>query len=244
MKLLLLSNSRSPDGSYLVHAQEAVRALLKDMPSPRRGVFVPYAGVTVDWDAYTATAAAALEPCGLTLSSVHQADDPSRAIEQADVILVGGGNTFRLLKLCRENGLLGAIARKVRAGTPYIGWSAGSNLTCPSIKTTNDMPIDDPCGFDALGLIPFQINPHYTNALPAGHQGETRNQRLAEYLAANPQAKVLGLPEGDWLVVTGDENSPKVVLEGPKPAFWFTAGNEPQEVPPGPLELCCCCTAK
>ena len=111
------------------------------------------------------------------------------------------------------------------------GWSAGANLTCPTIRTTNDMPIVDPGGFDALDLLAFQINPHYTNAMPAGHQGETREQRLAEFVAANPDVHVLGLPEGDWLTV-GDG---AVALCGPKDAVWIRHAAPPVLVPPGPL---------
>lgn len=237
MKLLLLSNSRGPDGAYLAHATHAVRALIGAAPAPRRAVFVPYAGVTVDWDEYTKMAADALAPAGIALTGIHTVADPKAAVEQAEVIIVGGGNTFRLLKLCREQGLLEAIPRRVRAGVPYIGWSAGSNLTCPTICTTNDMPIEDPRGFDALGLIPFQINPHYTNVLPDGHKGETRNQRIAEYLVANPQSKVLGLPEGDWLTVSDEEGALKITLEGIKPAQWFVAGKEPQELQQGEISF-------
>jgi len=104
---------------------------------------------------------------------------------------------------------------------PYVGWSAGANLACPTICTTNDMPIVDPGGFDALGLIDLQLNPHYTNALPAGHQGETRDQRLAEFMVLQPEVRVLGLPEGDWLRVSGAQAQ----VGGPFPARLFQGGN-------------------
>lgn len=121
----------------------------------------------------------------------------------AEVIIIGGGNTFHLLKHCRDRGLLRAIHRRVQEGAAYIGWSAGANLACPTLYTTKDMPIVDPGGFNELGLINFQINPHYTNQLPAGHQCETPQQRLDELLRARPEMTVLGLPEGDWLTVVG-----------------------------------------
>jgi len=123
-----------------------------------------------------------------------------------------------------------AADRRARPGRrTLVGWSAGANLACPTICTTNDMPIVDPQGFAALGLVGFQINPHYTNALPPGHQGETRNERIAEYLTANAHATVLGLPEGDWVRVSGTA----VTLHGPHPALVFRAGREPEDLAPG-----------
>jgi dipeptidase E len=224
MDLLLLSNSRSPDGGYLVHAAEAIAEVAGGR---RRAVFIPYAGVTVGWDDYAERVQGVFSPLGIALESAHRADDPRALVEQAEIVVVGGGNTFALLKHCRDLGLLPAMARRVQAGAPFIGWSAGANLACPTICTTNDMPIVDPAGFDALGLVAFQINPHYTNALPAGHQGETRDQRIAEYLAANPDQVVLGLPEGDWLRVGASSTH----LRGPLPATLFRNGRAPQITP-------------
>ncbi len=226
MNLLLLSNSRSADGGYLVHASEAI----SEIASCGKGAaFIPYAGVTVGWDDYTARVQAVVAPLGISVESTHRADDPRALVQQAEIIVVGGGNTFALLKQCRKLGLLEVIRSQVRAGTPYIGWSAGANLACPTICTTNDMPIVEPGGFDALDLVPFQINPHYTNALPAGHQGETRDQRIAEYLAANASQVVVGLPEGDWLRVAASSTR----LHGPLPATLFRSGYEPEAIAPG-----------
>ena len=216
MNLLLLSNSRSADGGYLTHALDAIA----EIAGPRkRAVFIPYAGVTIGWDDYTQRVVEVFAPLGIAVDSVHQASDPRALVQKAEIIVVGGGNTFNLLKCCRDAGLLPLIAAQVKAGAAYIGWSAGANLAGPTICTTNDMPIVDPGGFDALGLVPFQLNPHYTNALPAGHQGETRDQRLAEYLVANPASRVVGLPEGDWLRVSESD----VRLHGPWPAKLFAA---------------------
>jgi len=223
MHLLLLSNSRSPEGHYLQHALGA----FAEIAGPRRrAVFVPFAGLTIEWDAYTARVQEALATLPVEIEGIHRAADAHAALDAAELILVGGGNTFALLKECRERGLLPRIATRVREQqVPYIGWSAGSNLACPSIRTTNDMPVVEPGGFDALGLVPFQLNPHYTNELPAGHQGETRDQRLSEFLVANPAASVLGLPEGDWLRV-----SPRgVQLHGPRPARLFRAAQPVQD---------------
>ena len=224
MRLLLLSNSRNPGGEYLAHALDAFRALARDR---RHAWFVPFAGVTVDWDAYTGMVQNALAPLGIRVTGAHGGAPP----DPDGLILVGGGNTFNLLKECRARQLLAPMADMVRAGTPYAGWSAGANLSCPTIRTTNDMPIVDPDGFDALGFLTFQINPHFTNAMPPGHQGETREQRLAEFVTANRDVQVLGVPEGDWLEVEGAQ----VSLHGPKDAVWIRYGADTVAVPPGVL---------
>jgi len=224
MNLLLLSNSRNTGGAYLAHALDAFADLIG---AGRRAWFVPFAAVTVEWDDYTRMVQDALQPLGVTVTGAHHGAPP----DDHDVLLVGGGNTFHLLRECRRRGLLARIGGLARTGMPYAGWSAGSNLACPTIRTTNDMPIVDPGGFDALGLLSFQINPHYTNALPAGHQGETREQRLAEFVRANPDVDVLGVPEGDWLTVQGRD----VGLHGPQPAVWIHAGEPLRQVRPGPL---------
>ena len=194
---------------------------------------MPYAGVTRDWDDYTALVASALAGTGLDILGLHRAEDPVAALENAAVIIVGGGNTFNLLGQLRRQGLLEVVVRCVRQGAAYLGWSAGSNLACPTICTTNDMPITDPRGFDALGLLSFQINPHYTNAHPPGHRGETRAQRLAEFCALNPRMPVLGLPEGSGLRVRGGEIS----LIGPHDAPLFLGQEEPRTFRPGLLEI-------
>lgn len=226
MNLLLLSNSRSPDGSYLTHARDAISEIAA---GARRATFIPWAGVTIGWDEYAERVRKVFGPLGIEVQSIHEVPDPRAAVAHAELIVVGGGNTFQLLKRCREAGLLPLIAERAKAGIPYIGWSAGANLACPTIRTTNDMPITDPGGFDALGLVPFQINPHYTNAMPPGHQGETRDERIAEYLAANPGQRVIGLPEGDWLRVSGPAGS-MVSLQGPWPARLFEAGQAPTNI--------------
>ncbi len=232
MNLLLLSNSSS-DAGYLVHALPDIRELIASLPAGAPAVFVPYAGVTRDWDDYTTLVVSALADTGLDIQGLHRAADPAAALEQAAVIIVGGGNTFNLLGQLRRQGLLSVVARRVREGAAYLGWSAGSNLACPSICTTNDMPITDPEGFDALGLLSFQINPHYTNAHPPGHRGETRAQRLAEFCTLNPTMPVLGLPEGAALRV----RDAAIALVGPHDATLFLGGNEPRVFQPGVLEI-------
>ena len=228
MNLLLLSNSRMPDGRYLAHALEAIERIADGR---RRALFVPFAGTTIDWDDYTSTVRAALAPLGLAIDGAHRAADPGAAIRSAELLLVGGGNTFRLLHEVRRRGWLDPIRGAVRAGRPYVGWSAGSVLACPTIRTTNDMPIVDPGGLDALGLVRFQLNCHYTDAMPPGHQGETRRQRIAELLALTPGETVVGLPEGDWLAV----HDGAVSLHGPSGGWLFRAGTDATPLGAGPL---------
>ena len=226
MDLLLLSNSRGPDGSYLVHALGEIAAIAAGR---KRALFIPFAAVADPWEAYTEKVRAVFAAAGVAIEAIPVASDARDAVAAAEMVVIGGGNTFHLLRECRRRGVLEPAAARVRAGAPFIGWSAGANLACPTIATTNDMPIVDPHGLDALGLVEFQINPHFTNALPAGHQGETREKRIAEYLAANPQRTVVGLPEGDWLRVAGNA----AVLGGPHAAPVFRAGRPTAMLAPG-----------
>jgi dipeptidase E len=152
--------------------------------------------VTVTWDAYAARVAEALGPLGVRVRPVHASDDPAGVVRDAAAVAVGGGNTFHLLAHLYRSGLLGAVRDRVAAGAPYLGWSAGSVVACPTLQTTNDMPVVEPPAFAALGLVGVQINAHYTDFHPPGFQGETRAERLAEFVAANPDAAVVGLPEG------------------------------------------------
>lgn len=215
MELLLLSSSRTPAGYFIEYLPEIKRFT----PSVRRAVFVPFAAVTLSWEDYRKRVSDAI---GIEL---HSLDD----LESADLVVVGGGNTFQLLRECRTRGLLKSIAQRVREGkSRYLGWSAGANLACPTIKTTNDMPIVDPGGLDALGLIAFQLNPHYLNFSLPGHHGETRNDRLQEFARVNPSLPVLGLPEGNWLRVSGAQ----VELAGAHDAVWFAGEKAAEPVRP------------
>lgn len=193
-RLLLLSNSRQPGRGYLEHALGWIEAALG---GARRVLFFPQAAVTVPSAEYCERVRVALAPLGCTVTAAAAPSD----LDAAEAVVVGGGNTFHLLRELRRLGFLPALRQRVRAGAPYIGWSAGANLAGPTIRTTNDMPVCDPGGLDALGLVPFQINPHYTNAVPPDWQGETRDQRIAELLALDPAATVVGLPEGSGLSV-------------------------------------------
>lgn len=224
MQLLLLSNSTNAGEVYLQHAKKHIADFLQNKHV--KIVFIPYAGVTIDWDRFAGLVSEKFAEIGHEIFSIHKESDPVKAITECDVIVIGGGNTFHLLKKLQENKLLGIINKKVREGTPYIGWSAGANVACPTIMTTNDMPVVQPENFKAIDLVPFQINPHYLDANPAGHAGETRETRLREYIEVNPGKYVIGLREGTMLKINEDN----IKLIGPKPARIFIKGKEPFEV--------------
>lgn len=226
-RLLLLSNSRNYQKGYLEHAKGTIKEFLGD--GIRKVLFVPYAGVTIGWDDYTATVAEVYEQLGFAMESIHTANDPAAAVKGAEAIAVGGGNTFNLLKAMYQADVVDAIRARVTAGSPYMGWSAGSNVAGPTIRTTNDMPIVEPPSFEALGLVPFQINPHYTDAVLPEHQGETRADRLMEFVEANPGMPVVGLREGSILRVEDDQ----LELIGDKDARVFIKGREVTEHAPG-----------
>ncbi len=212
MNLLLLSNSRKPGGGWLDHAEPLIREILG--AGRARILFLPFAAVNMSFDAYTSMAAERFARMGHALYGAHRRRPA--ALAGFDAVVVGGGNSFRLLAETRARGWLTAIPRAVRAGMPYIGWSAGANLACPTIRTTNDMPVIDPGGFEALNLVPFQINPHYTERSLRGHGGETRDDRIAEFLAMNPGVAVLGLREGSLVRVSPGARGPRArLLLGP-----------------------------
>ncbi|MBO5350461.1 MAG: dipeptidase PepE [Alistipes sp.] len=226
MKLLLISNSTNAGEEYLRYPLPQIENFLQGI---REIVFVPYAAVTFSYAAYEKKVQARLAEIGIRVKSVHRAKDPAKMIREAEAICVGGGNTFALTKKMQEQGLMKAILKKIKAGTPYVGWSAGSNVSCPTICTTNDMPIVEPESFRAIGAIPFQINPHYLDANPEGHAGETREQRILEYIEANPKRWVVGLREG---CILRYENE-KLELIGQRPMRIFKKGIAPYEVQAG-----------
>ena len=217
-RLLLLSSSRDANGVYLLHSASDIRSLLGE--TLRRVLFIPYAGVTIAHDQYAQRAAAPFAELGYDLKSIGDSSDPVRALESAEAIVVGGGNTFQLLASLYDRELIDVIRSRVHAGVPYIGWSAGAVIAAPTMGTTNDMPITEPRSLRALGLIPFQINAHYTDFHPPGHQGETREERLEEYIEVNRTVRVLGLPEGCAIRITDDE----IALHGTGTAPVFSYG--------------------
>ena len=165
----------------------------------REVVFIPFAAVTLSLDAYEDTVSRAFETMGYKVKSVHRVQDKKALIRNAQAIIVGGGNTFALLKRMYDADLLEVVRSTVADGVPYVGWSAGANLACPTLKTTNDMPVVMPPSFDALNLVPFQINPHYHELKFENQGGETRRERLQEFVLLNPTVKVIGLPEGMFI---------------------------------------------
>jgi dipeptidase E len=226
-RLLLISN-----GSELIgdNPTEFFHNALKDFlgREVKRVLFVPFAAVMRTEDEYRDKVRQHFGPHGYEVESLHEARDARAAVEGADAIAVGGGNTFKLLRGVYDVGVVEVVRERVAAGMPYVGWSAGSNLACPTIRTTNDMPIVEPPTFTAFDLVPFQINPHYTDYHPPGHMGETRDARLGEFVHVNPGVRVIGIREGTMLRVEGDE----IKLLGGKPARYFVKGEAPRDVAP------------
>ncbi len=224
MKLLLISNSTMPGEAYLDYPKHEIKKFLGE--KPLTALFFPYAAVTFSFDIYEQKVAERFAELGFQVKSIHHFSDPVQAVKDAEAIVVGGGNTWQLVRMLHDNRLMEAIREKVLQGTPYIGWSAGSNVACPTLRTTNDMPIIDPKGFDTIGLVPFQINPHYLDANHEGHGGETREQRIEEFLEINPDLYVVGLREGTMLRVEGK----KMQLIGNRTARIFKKGKPPVEL--------------
>ena len=223
-RLLLISASTVFGTRYLEHAFAELTDLLG---KTTRVLFIPYA--LKDRDGYAGRARAAFAEMGYELESIHQQPDPAAALNKAQAIFVGGGNTFRLLKAIYDEHLLELFRSRVLEGMPYSGASAGSNLACPTIRTTNDMPIVEPPSLAALNLVPFQINPHYIDSDPSStHMGETRETRIQQFHEENT-LPVVGLREGAMLRV--DDN--RVQLRGQAGARIFRQGQPPVEVKPG-----------
>src|ERR1700730_4716575 len=223
-RILLISNSTVHGRGYLDHVQEEIRNFL----GPAKTIlFFPFA--LYDRDDYAAKARSRFAAMGYALESAHAADNPRKAIDRTDAILIGGGNTFRLLKALQDLELLEPIRRKVKSGAPYIGSSAGCNVAGPTIKTTKDMPIVQPRSFDSLGLVPFQISPHYLDPDPnSTHMGETQEERILQFLEEH-ETPVAGIRERAWLLI---ENG-AVTLKGETGSRIFRRGQPPAEVTPG-----------
>lgn len=226
MKLLLISNSTNAGEEYLRYPLPEIDRFLGPV---REVLFVPYAAVTFSYAEYERRVAARFAELGIRVRSIHREADPVAAVRRAQAVCVGGGNTFALARKMQEQGLMTAILRRIKGGMPYMGWSAGSNVACPTISTTNDMPIVQPESFRAIGAVKFQINPHFLDANPEGHAGETREQRILEYIQANPRRWVAGLREGCMLRY----EEGRMELVGKRPMRMFRKGVEPFEVQPG-----------
>lgn len=212
---------------YLDYPKYEIQKFLGEKPI--KAVFIPYAAVTFSFDLYCEKVEERFAEVGHHIVGIHTFADPVKAVHEAEAIVVGGGNTWQLVRMMHDQYLMEAIREKVQAGTPYIGWSAGSNVACSTLKTTNDMPIIEPKGFDCMGLIPFQINPHYLDANPDTHGGETREQRIEEFQEVNPDVFITGLREGTMFKL---ENN---ILEliGSRPCRIFKKGKNPFELSAG-----------
>lgn len=202
-RLLLLSSARGGGTGYLEYAEEQLASFLPDgVPEV---VFIPYAAVTRTYDRYVEDIGPVFRDLlGRKVVSVHDAPDPVAVVREAQAIVVGGGNTWLLHRRLREEGLIEAIRERALQGVPYVGWSAGANVACPTIMTSNDMVITDPLDLAALALVPFQVNPHYLHGSPPGFHGETRENRIREFVELNRHVTVAGLREGLMLEVVGD----------------------------------------
>ena len=223
-RVLLVSSSTCHPTGFLDHAEGELSGFLGPV---RRVLFLPWA--LRDRDAYAAKVRERLARIGYEVDSAHESADPGRAVHGAEAVFAGGGNTFRLLKTLYEHDLLEPLRRRVAEGMPYVGSSAGSNVAGPTIRTTNDMPIVEPPSLSALGLVPFNLNPHYLDPDPAStHQGETREQRIAQFHEEN-DPPVVGLREAAMLRIEENE----VRLVGAAGARIFLKGEVPFEAHPG-----------
>ena len=225
MQLLLLSNSTRSGENYLGWPEEHLKQFLG---GSKRIAFVPFAAVTMQMDDYAKRTQEVFAALGHELFSLHTETDKVKALQTAEAVAIGGGNSFQLLRTLYSTELVRAIRVRVMGGLPYVGWSAGSNVACPTIMTTNDMPITEVPTMRAMGLVPFQINPHYTDGTIPGHGGESRDARIAEYLELNQRSVVAGLREGTLLNVNGD----RMTVEG-NGIRVFRYGKEPKDVAAG-----------
>ena len=224
MKLLLLSSSRAANSAYLAPNLALIQQHLSGV---KKVLFIPYAAVSISYDAYQQMVQQAFDAIGIEVDGIHLHQNPQLAVAQAQAIVVGGGNTFVLLQQLYQQGLMDDISKRVADGVPYLGWSAGSNIAGLSIRTTNDMPVVEPRSFSALNLLPFQLNPHYSDYKPEGFHGETRDMRLNEFMLLNPTTPVLALPEGTALLRQGDELSYQGNVDG----YLFIGGSKTALLP-------------
>lgn len=228
MKHFILASTSTLFGqTYLAYLQPAMKTLYAGTDEI---VFVPFARPGgISHDDYTSRAAEAFAAAGIRVRGLHTFSDPATAIKNAKGFFTGGGNTFLLVKQLHELGLMHVLRDAVNDGAPYMGCSAGSNIGGVTMQNTNDMPIVYPPSFETMGLIPFNLNPHYLDPQPGSqHMGETRETRIREYHTQNT-TPVLGLREGSWIYAQGNA----LTLEGTLSARIFEAGKDPYELPAG-----------
>jgi dipeptidase E len=226
-KLIIASTSTLHSGAYLEYLIPTLRDFFSGCKTL---LFIPYArpgGIT--HEDYTTKVAEAFSVLNITVKGLHEFENPAEAIEEAEALFTGGGNTFLLVSQLYRHNVMEALTNAVKTGTPYLGSSAGSNICGLTMQTTNDMPIIYPPSFRTLGFVPFNLNPHYLDPMPdSTHMGETRETRIKEFHQFNTQP-VLGLREGSWLEVKGNT----ILLKGGLKARLFRQGKEAEEIEPG-----------
>lgn len=229
MNIILASTSTLFGGNYLEYLREELVQLYKGIDEL---IFIPFARPGgISHEEYTAKARSFFETMGIRVRGLHEFEDQKEAVNQAQAFFTGGGNTFLLVKTLHEENLMAVLKKNVESGKPYLGCSAGSNIGGQNMKTTNDMPIVYPPSFDCMGLVPFNINPHYLDPDPnLKHNGETRETRIKEFLTQN-DLKVAGLREGNWIRRKGD----RITVEGTGLTRIFEKGKEPYEIESGSL---------
>ena len=225
-KIILASTSTLFGQTYLAYLAPVLKAHFETI---KEIIFIPYARPGgISHDEYTGRAAAFFEQLGIRIKGLHQFESPVQALKEAEGFFTGGGNTFVLLNQLQETGTLEVLRKEVQNGKPYLGASAGSNIAGLTIHTTNDMPIVYPQGFEAMGLVPFNLNPHYPlTGPPTEHMGETRETRIKEFHSQS-NIPVVGLREGSWIRVSGAS----LYLEGNLSARIFEKDREPYELEP------------
>lgn len=218
-RVLIQSSSRYHNSGYLDFAGDQYEKLFRK--EKYEILFIPYAKVAGTYDAYEKQVQDAFKPYGHKIVSIHRFKDPQKAVREAKAIAVGGGNTWALVTRMYEAGIIDLIRERVNAGVPYCGWSAGGNVACPTLRTTNDMPIAEPPSFNTFGFIPFQTNPHFISGGTQGLNNETREDRLEEFLWYNRDEEVIGLPEGTALFVTGEFDCEVIGPKDSEALYWF-----------------------
>lgn len=228
MKNIVLASTSTLFGeAYLAYLEPVIKDLFRNIPEI---IFIPYARPGgISYNDYTQKAATALAAWDIKVTGLHTFRDPAAAIKEAKGFFTGGGNTFLLVKQLHELDLVHTLKAAVEGGTPYLGASAGSNIGGINMQTTNDMPIVYPPSFATMGLVPFNLNPHYLDPDPdSQHNGETRETRIKEFHSQN-NIPVVGLREGSWIRVKGDV----IKTEGSRDSRIFEQGKEPYELQPG-----------
>ncbi|MBD1573953.1 dipeptidase PepE [Vibrio sp. S17_S38] len=227
MDIMLFSNGKLPGNTQILEfGMNWIESMVK-RTGAKNFVFIPYAMIRGDYQERTDQLQAGFGKFGCNIINIDRAADPVKALQAADGVLVSGGNTWVLNKMLHDKGLVGPLRQAVlQQDKPYIGWSAGTNIAAPTMCTTNDMPIVSAAILTSLNFVPFQINPHYIEASVEGHMGETRDERIEEYLLVNPNQVVAGIPEGTLLHIKDGQLTYHAANN--KPMKLFAYKQEPQ----------------